>query len=131
MKRSRFTAEQIIGVLREQETGILTADVCGKHEIRRATFYGRKPKFGGLEVSDAKRLRQLEDESTKQKAATDRRHARRCRGQGFAAKKWWRPPPSARLSLISSVPRDKREPGVSRDKDRSEERSLPFPASEE
>ena len=64
---SRFTEEQIIGVLREQEAGVSTADVCRKHGISSATFYGWKAKFGGLEVSEAKRLRQLEDENAKLK----------------------------------------------------------------
>lgn len=57
MKRSRFTEEQIIGMLREQEAGKSTANVYRKHGISSATFYKWKAKYGGLEVSDARRLR--------------------------------------------------------------------------
>ncbi len=67
MKRSRFSEEQIIAILKEQEAGVPTADVCRRHGVSSATFYKWKAKFGGLEVSEAKRLRQLEDENTKLK----------------------------------------------------------------
>jgi putative transposase len=67
MKRSRFTEEQIIGILREQEAGSATADVCRKHGISSATFYKWKAKFGGLDVSDARRLKTLEDENARLK----------------------------------------------------------------
>ena len=67
MKRSRFTEEQIIGILREQEAGMKTADVCRKHGISEATFYKYKAKFGGMDVSEAKRLRELEEENSRLK----------------------------------------------------------------
>jgi len=67
MKRSRFTEEQIIGILKQHESGISTADLCREHGISSATFYKWKAKFGGLEVSDARRLKALEDENAKLK----------------------------------------------------------------
>ncbi len=67
MKRSRFSDEQIIGILKEQEAGMATAEVCRRHGISSATFYKWKAKYGGLEVSEAKRLRSLEDENAKLK----------------------------------------------------------------
>ena len=67
MKRARFTEEQIIGVLKEHEAGAKIADLARKHGVSEATLYNWKAKFGGLDVSEAKRLKQLEDENAKLK----------------------------------------------------------------
>jgi putative transposase len=67
MKRTRFTEEQIIAILREQEAGVPVADLCRKHGVSSPTVYKWKAKFGGMEVSEAKRLRGLEDENAKLK----------------------------------------------------------------
>ena len=63
MKRSKFSEEQIIGILREQEAGSPTAEVCRRHGISSATFSAWKAKFGGMEMSEAKRLKALEEEN--------------------------------------------------------------------
>lgn len=67
MKRSRFSEEQIIGMIKEQEAGLPTAEVCRKHGISTASFYKYKSKFGGMDVSDARKLKALEDENAKLK----------------------------------------------------------------
>ena len=67
MKRVRFTEERIIAVSREHEAGARTADLARKHGISEATLYNWKAKYGGLEVSEARRLRMLEDENRKLK----------------------------------------------------------------
>jgi putative transposase len=67
MKRKRFAEEQIIGILKEHELGAKAADLCRKHGIDEATFYNWKSKYGGMELSEAKRLKALEAENTKLK----------------------------------------------------------------
>jgi putative transposase len=67
MKRSKFTEEQIVGILREQEAGEKTTDVCRRHGVSSATFYAWKAKYGGMDVSDAKRLKALQEENGKLK----------------------------------------------------------------
>ena len=89
MKRSRFTEQQIIGILREQEAGMKTADVCRKHGISEATFYKYKAKFGGMEVSEAKRLKALEDENAKLKKLLAEAMLDNAMLKDVASKKWW------------------------------------------
>ncbi|KNY31268.1 putative transposase [Rhizobium subbaraonis] len=67
MKRNRFTEEQIIGILKEHEAGTPVSDLCRKHGVSDASIYKWKAKFGGMDVSEAKRLKTLEDENTKLK----------------------------------------------------------------
>jgi putative transposase len=67
MKRSRFTDDQVIGILKEHEVGISAADLCRKHGISDATFYKWRAKYGGMDVSDAKRLKALQEENAKLK----------------------------------------------------------------
>ncbi len=63
MRRSRFSEEQIVGILKEQEAGAPTAELCRRHGISEQTFYTWKKKYGGMDVSEARRLKQLEDEN--------------------------------------------------------------------
>ena len=67
MKKSRFTEEQIIGVLKQHEAGMKTVELCREHGISAATFYGWKSKYGGMDVSEAQRLKAMEDENRRLK----------------------------------------------------------------
>jgi putative transposase len=88
MRPSRFNEEQIIAILREQEAGAATADVCRKHGISSATFYKWKAKYGGLDVSDARRLKALEDENAKLKRLLAEAMLDNAMLKDIAAKKW-------------------------------------------
>lgn len=66
-EKSRYTEEQIIGILKQHEAGLKTADLCREHGISTATFYSWKAKFGGMDVSEAQRLRQMEEENRRLK----------------------------------------------------------------
>jgi putative transposase len=88
MNRSRFTEEQIIGILREQEARMKTADVCRKHGISEATFYKYKAKFGGMDVSDARKLKALEDENAKLKKLLAEAMLDNAMLKDVASKKW-------------------------------------------
>ena len=132
MKKSRFSEEKIIAVLKQAEAGVKPAELCRKHGMSDATFYNWKSKYGGLEVSEARRLRSLETENAKLKrlladamldnaALKDRRTCSekkgdaRClpRGGGSSAK-WLR---------------DERAAGVPCGRGGSVERALPAPAA--
>ena len=88
MKRSRFTEEQIIAILKQQESGVTTADVCREHGISSATFYKWKSKYGGLEVSNARRLKALEDENAKLKKLLAEQMLENAIQKDVASRKW-------------------------------------------
>ena len=128
MKRTRFSEEQIIGVLKEAEAGAKTGELARRHGVSEATIYNWKAKYGGLEVSEAKRLRSLEDENAKlnrlladamldnaalKDLLTKNGDARRSAGSGRAS---------------AGSPWDERAAGVPCHRRRSEEHALPVAA---
>ena len=88
MNRSHFTEEQIVGMIREQEGGVKTADVCRRHGISEATFYKYKAKYGGMDISHAKRLKTLEDENARLKKLLADQMLDNAMLQDIASKKW-------------------------------------------
>ena len=88
MRSSRFSEEQIIAILKEHEAGMPTAEVCRRHGISGATFYKYKAKYGGLEVSEARRLRALEDENAKLKKLLAEAMLDNVVLKDLASKKW-------------------------------------------
>ena len=88
MRKSRYSEEQIIGMLREHEAGVTTKELCRKYGISDATFYKYKAKFGGMDVSDARRLRALEDENAKLKKLLAEQMLDNAILKDVASKKW-------------------------------------------
>ena len=88
MKRSRFSEEQIIGILQEAEAGSPIKAVCAAHNISAATYHAWKRKFGGMEVSEAKRLRALEEEDSRLKRLVTEHTVRIHILKEVNAKKW-------------------------------------------
>ena len=88
MKRKRFSEEQIIGILREHEAGMAVAELCRKHGVSDASIYKWKARYGGLDVSEAKRLKALEDENAKLKKLLAEAMLDNAMLKDIAAKKW-------------------------------------------
>jgi putative transposase len=98
--KQRFSDEQIIQMIKEQEAGERTADLCRRYGISSATFYKYKSKYGGMEPSDAKRLRALEDENGKLKKLLAEQMLDNAMLRDVNAKKWLRPMPTGKLWFI-------------------------------
>ena len=127
MKASRFNEEQIIGILREQEAGAKTADVCRKHGISSATFYKWKSKYGGLDVSDARRLKTLEDENAKLKRLLAEADAGQRDAEGHRRKKMVTPAAKREAVAHACLDSLEREPAAGVPDDRSRSNLDPLP----
>lgn len=86
--KKRFSEEQMIGVLKEHEAGVKVAEICRRHGISDATFYNWKAKFGGMDVSDAKRLKTLESENAKLKKLLAEAELDKAMLKDVLSKKW-------------------------------------------
>jgi len=128
MKRTRFSEEQIIGVLKEAEAGAKTADLARRHGVSEATIYNWKSKYGGLEVSEARRLKELESENAKLKrlladAMLDQAALKDLLAKGFDARR-----EAGSCGSSPGLPRDERATGVPCRWCRSRECALPLDA---
>lgn len=126
MKRSRFAEEQIIGILKENETGVPAAELCRKHGMSDASFYNWKAKYAGLEVSEAKRMRGLETENARLKklladAMLDNAALKDLLGKNGRARRV-----PGGLPACSGSLRDERAAGLPTDRCRQNERALPL-----
>lgn len=125
LKRSSFTEEQISTILRA-ETGVATAEVRRRHGVSSATFYKWNAKFGGLDVSQAKRLKALEDEDGRLKPTLAAAMLDNAALKDLLGKTWWRPPPDEGLRAASAGGlRDERAVGVPDARDRPDQPALP------
>ena len=88
MKRKRFTQEQIIGVLREHDAGAKAGDLARKHGVSEATLYNWKAKYGGMDIAEARRLKQLEDENARLKKLLAEAHLDNAALKDLLTKKW-------------------------------------------
>ena len=88
MKKSRFSEEQVIAILKQHESGVPTTDICRKHGISSATFYKWKAKFGGMDVSDARKLKALENENAKLKKLLAEHTLDNAMLKDVASRKW-------------------------------------------
>ena len=95
MKRKRYSEEQIIGILREHEGGLSTDELVRKHGIAHSTFHRCKSKFGGMEVSEAKRLRELETENARLKRLLADTMLEKHAAEEALRQKWWSHQPGA------------------------------------
>lgn len=128
MKRTRFSEEQIIGVLKEAEAGAKTADLARRHGVSEATIYNWKSKYGGLEVSEARRLRELESENAKLKrlladTMLDNVALKDLLTKNSDARRY-----AGSCGSSPGLPRDERAAGVPCHRWRSQERALSFHA---
>ena len=128
MKRTRFTEEQIIGVLKEAEAGAKTADLALRYGVSEATIYNWKSKYGGLEMSEARRLKDLESENAKLKRLLADAMLDQAALKDFLAKKFYARREAGSCRASPGVPRDERTAGVPCHQCRSQERALPFHA---
>ena len=100
MRQGRFSEEQIIGILKQNEAGAQVTQLCRDHAIGESTFYKWKSKYGGLEVNEAKRLRALEDENSKLKRLLADAMLDNAALKDVLSKKWWRPPSNGKWQCV-------------------------------